>query len=129
MSFKQGKSKRTLAGTINELIDSPRMSIAVDNFSSDKMLMKALLTEMCLEVFSVSKNTVIKRYNTYSSLSQFELLPMLREINPDDLITFNIYFNLSPLEVQLYLAEKNGMPKEERTKLLEKLRKQMMEAT
>lgn len=129
MSFKQGKSKRTLAGTINELIDSPRMAIAVDNFSSDKMLMKALLTEMCLEVFNVSKNTVIKRYNTYSSLPQFEMLPLLREINPDDLITFNIYFNLSPLEVQLYLAEKNGMPKEERTKLLEKLRKQMMEAS
>lgn len=123
------KKGRTLPFTINELLKSPRMKIAVGHFDNDPMFMKALLTELCLEVFNVTKNTVIKRYNTYSSLPQFEMLPLLREINPDDLITFNIYFSLSPLEVQLYLAEKNGIPKEERSKLLEKLRKQMMEAS
>lgn len=123
------KSGRTLGFTVKEMLESQRMRIAVDNFQTSPTFMKALITELALEIFTVTKNTVIKKYNRNSSLCQRDMLPILREIDTDDLITFNIYFNLSPLEVQLYLAEKNGMSKEERTKLLEKLRKQMMEAS
>lgn len=124
------KKGRTLPFTINELLNSPRMKVAISNFNNDPMFLKALLTELCIEVFTVTKNTVIKRYNTYNSLAQFELLPLLREINPDDLMTFNIYFNMSELEAKLYSSDpKLQLTEEERSKLLSKLKKQLMESS
>lgn len=123
------KGKRGIAITVDDLMQSVRLKIAVDNFETDPMLLKAILTEFALELFNCTKNTVIKKYNMYNSLTQEQMLPLLRSISPDEVLNANIFWSLSPLEVQLYLAEKNGMPKEERTKLLEKLRKQMMEAS
>lgn len=123
------KGKRGIAITVEDLMQSVRLKIAVDNFETDPMLLKAILTEFALELFNCTKNTVIKKYNMYNSLTQESMLPLLRSIAPDEVLNANMFWSLSPLEVQLYLAEKNGMPKEERTLLLEKLRKQMMEAT
>lgn len=123
------KSGRTLPFTIKEMLESQRMRIAVDNFKTSPTFMKALITELALEIFTVTKNTVIKKYNRNSSLCQRDMLPILREIDTDDLITFNIYFGLSPIEQQLYLAEKSNLSEHDRAELVEKLRKQMMEAS
>lgn len=122
------KGKRGIAITVEDLMQSVRLKIAVQNFETDPMLLKAILTEFALELFSCTKNTVIKRYNTFSGLTQESMLPLLRSIAPDEVLNANVFWNLSPIEIQLYLAEKNGMPKEERTKLLEKLRVQFMES-
>jgi len=124
------KSGRTLPYTINQLLASPRMRIAAETFQTDPMFMKALLTELSLEVFTVTKSSILKRYNTHSDLAQYQLLPYLREINPDDLITFNIYFNLSPMEADLYASDpKFKLSPEERAKLFEKVKKHFMEST
>lgn len=126
----QMKSQRTLPFTIQELLNSVRMRIATETFEKDPMHMKALLTELCYEVFNVTKNTVIKKYNINSSLDQFELLPLLRETNVDDLITFNIYFGLTDLEAKLYQTDpKFQLSKEERLASLDKLKSRMMEAS
>lgn len=122
------KGKRGIAITVEDLMQSVRLKIAVGNFETDPILLKAILTEFALELFSCTKNTVIKRYNNFNSLTQESMLPLLRSIAPDEVINANMFWNLSPIEIQLYLAEKNGMSKEEQTTLLEKLRKQMMEA-
>ncbi len=123
------KSGRTLSYTINELMNSPRMRIAVDNFDNDKLFLKALLTELCMEVFNVTKYSVIKRYNTHSSLTQADMLPLLRSLNTDDLTTFNIYFNLSPMEMELYKADPlNKKTKEEKNELFQKVYKMFMES-
>lgn len=121
------KKNRTLALTIDELLDSVRFEIAVRNFKSDPMFMKAILIELGNEVFNVTKNTVIRKYNTFSGLDQFEMLPVLREVSPSDLTTFNIYFGLTPLEQKLYIADpKMTLDEDERKLLLDKLKQEFM---
>lgn len=121
------KSNRTLGYTINHCLESKRMEIAASNFKEDPMFMKALLTELSLEVFNVTRSFMVKRYNMHSTMDAFELAPLLRSTDVDDLNTFNIYFNLSPLEQKLYVADPKGkLTDEERSELLSKLKKEYM---
>ena len=124
---KAQKKNRTLGLTVDELLGSVRFEIAVRNFKSDPMFMKAILIELGNEVFNVTKNTVIRKYNTFSGLDQFEMLPVLREVRPSDLTTFNIYFGLNKLEQKLYMADpKMTLSEDERKLLLDKLKQEFM---
>jgi len=124
MSKVQRKG-RTLALTINELLESPRFRIAVDNFKEDPMFMRAILTELGMEAEKVAKSTIIKHYNTFSSLDQYEMLGMLRSV--DKFETYNIWWSLNETEKQLYMADPKGqLTPEKRIELLDRLKKQFM---
>lgn len=119
------RKNRTLAYTVQELLESPRLRIAIDNFKNDKSFLRAILIELGAESERVAKYTVIKQYNTFHGLNQFELLPMLREVS--DFTTYNIFWALSPTEQQLYLGDiKGNLTEEERTALFEKVKKELM---
>lgn len=119
------RKDRTLAVTVESMLQSPRLRIACENLQSDPMLLRAMLIEFGLECLNVAKSTVIKRYNMHSSMSQFELLPLLRATS--DYTTFNIWFGLSPEESALYLVDpKFKLTKEERLELQDKVRKRFM---
>ena len=116
---------RTLGITVKELLDSKRFEIAISNFKDDPMFMKAILIELGGECINVARNTIIKNYNSYSSLCQFEMSPFLRSIDTFD--TFNIWWGLSPLEQKLYSVDpKNILSIDERSKLLAKLKLEFM---
>lgn len=124
--FVQRKG-RNLNFTINEMLDSVRWRIAIQNFNQDRSFMEALLTEFGLECLTVAKNKVIKTYNMNSGLAQFEMAPLLRNIGVEEYDTFNIYFSLSEAEQALYLGDIKGtLTEEKRTELLDRVRKQFM---
>lgn len=121
------RKHRTLGFTVNELLESKRFRIAVDNFKNDSMFMRAILTELGLECLTVAKNRTIKTYNVNSSLSQFELAPLMRNLNVDDFDTFNLYFSLSDAEQALYTGDiKGNLSEDERKVLFEKVKAQFM---
>lgn len=116
---------RTLALTVNELLESKRFQIAVDNFKRDPMFMKAILIELGKGCLEVGKNTVIRKYGKVSSLPNFEMIPYLRNIGIDDFNTFELFWALSPAEVALYTADPKGeLTEEEKDVLFEKVAKQ-----
>lgn len=132
------RSKRDLALTIRELMESKRLDIAIRNWENDPMLLKAILTELGLEVMRAVKDRIIrvvgKSYGKGwvdevtglvrgKGLQQYELLPVLRELDVDDFNNFNIYWGLSPLEAELYLADiKGNLTPEERKAVFEKVK-------
>jgi hypothetical protein len=117
---------RTLFTTVNNLMESPRLKIAVENFNTDPMLLKAILIELGKECLDVAKNTIIKHYNTHSSLPQYALSPYLRSV--DEFNTFNIYWNLSDEEKAYYTADPLfKLSKEERQELFKKIKKRFMQ--
>lgn len=119
------KKGRTLGVTVNDLLESKRWQIAINNYKDDPQFMKAILIELGYECMKVAKNTVIKTYALHSSLDAFELIPMLRNIS--DFTTFNIWWSLTPVEQKLYIADpKNVLSPEERSELLEKVKSQFM---
>jgi len=121
------KFGRTLMKTLNDLFESPRLQIAVDSFSFDKQLLKALFLETCLETQQVVKNKMIKEYSTHSAMSAFELIPYLRNVS--EFNKYNIYYSLSPLETQLYLGTLDKkLTEEQRKELLEKIHKKFMQS-
>ena len=113
------RKNRTLAFTVGELMESPRLKLAVELFDKDPLLMKAILTELALESLMVGKNTIIKKVNISEGMPKFALVPMLRSLDVDDFNTFNIYWGMSDIERKLYVAKVNGASKEELEKLVE----------
>lgn len=120
MSSKIKKKGRTLSFTVKELMESERLKLAIQFFDKDPLLMKAILTELALESLMVGKNTIIRRVNA-SSLDKFELIPWLRSLDLDEYNTFNIYWGLTDVERQLYLAKVNGATKEEMDAIVDKV--------
>lgn len=119
------RKDRTLAVTVEAMLQSPRLRIACENLQNDSMLLRAMLIEFGLECLNVAKSTVIKRYNMHSSMAQFELLPLLRATS--DYTTFNLWFNMSPEEQALYtLDPKFQLSKEKRLELQKKVRERFM---
>lgn len=120
------KKGRTLAVTVNDLMESQRLRIAIENYENDPMLLKAILIELGYEAQSVGKNTVIKQYATHSGMSAFELTPYLRNIS--DFTTYNIWWKLTAAEQAYYLAEVNnkGISKREKKKLFKKVHQELM---
>lgn len=124
---KVQRKDRTFQKTLDELMESPRFKIALSLYEHDPMFLRAILTELYLETVTVVKSTLCKTYNNASSMTQQQMLPLLRSVN--DFTTFNIYWSLSPLEVALYSADpKHQMSKEEKAELLEKVRLKFMES-
>lgn len=119
------KGGRTLNLTVEDLMQSKRLEIAVRNFKEDPQLLKAILIELGMESINVSKNTIIKTYRAYSSLDQYELVPLLKSVN--DFNTFNIFWSLTRAEMLLYQADpKFQHNEEERKALLQKVKVQLM---
>lgn len=118
---------RTLNLTVDELLTSKRLEIAINNFKHDPMFLKAILIELGLECLTVAKNTIIRHYSMYSSLDKYELAPYLRSVN--DFHTFNIHFGLSDIEKELYLGDiKGDLSEEKRKELFDKVKKKFMES-
>lgn len=131
---------RDLAFTVKELINSPRMKIAVGKYlEGDTSFMTALLTELGMEAEIVMRNAVIRKYKLHKGLDEQDLIYAMKKtgvINSDnrkgeddmrgmpkkdvnECNTYNLYFGLSKEEVQYYLAEhKNPSIKEEEKKKL-----------
>jgi len=119
------KRGRTLKMTIDELLQSKRLELAIHNFKRDPQQLRAILIELNTESWRVAKTALVKVYNTHSSLQQFELSPLLRGVDADSFNTYNIYWSLTPLERKLYEADpKLQLSKEEYDKLFEKFKAQ-----
>lgn len=100
---------RTLSITIDELLESKRLEYAIKLFSKGKkMALKAILVELGLECLDVARVNTTRRAVSYKSLVTDDLLLVLRAMTPDDFNTFNIHWNLSKPEQDLYLAEISG---------------------
>lgn len=140
---KPKKKGRDLAYTINELMDSPRLKIAVASFKKDPMLLKAIFTELGMEAESVAKYSVIRCYQQNEHLDRSELLPLLRAVgtinsdsrNEDDIMvgmpkkeinemnTYNIWWGIGKSEVKLYLANLNpDLSDEDRQALIDEVK-------
>lgn len=118
---------RTIQLTLNELFESPRFRIAVSLFPSDPSFMRAILTELYLDTVTVVKSKLIKTYNNYNGLDQYEMIPLLRSVNDFD--SFQSYWGLSPIEAQLYSTDpKFKLSDLERADLLAKLHEKFMQS-
>ena len=116
---------RTAMMTINDLFESPRLRIAVENFEHDKQLLKAIFVEIVAEATQVAKNRIISEYSKHSNFRAFEMIPLLRNVS--DFTKWNIHWGLSPEEVQLYLVDPtNKLPTSERLELQKKVRERFM---
>lgn len=138
------KKGRTLALTVRELLESPRMKIAVAKYASgDNSFMKAVLTELGMEAENVGKHSVIRAWKLNKHLNDSELYPILKRvgtINADDrdrvddvsympkkdtneMNTYNIWWNLTKAEVAYWLAEELNpqITEEEKAALLDEV--------
>lgn len=121
------RKDRNLQFTIDQLFDSVRFKLAVEFFDKDPMLLRALITEICLETMNVVRSTLVKTYNNHNSLTAQNMIPLLRSVN--EFNTYNIYFSLSPAELKLYAEDPKGLlSTEERYELLTKIHHQLMES-
>lgn len=125
---RKNSGGRTLAVTVNDLLDSVRFKIAVKAFvNGNHSFMKALLIELGMEAEKVSKNAVIKAHNQYSTLAAFERIPFMKSVGDAgseyQFNRYNIFWSLSPLEQELYMEDpKMKKSPEEYQEILEKVR-------
>lgn len=120
MSFK--RKGRTLGITVDDLMESKRLEIALELYKQDPMLLKAILIELGNECLQVAKNTIIKNASTVWGLDKFEALPYLRSVT--DFKTFNIHWQLSPIEQKYYYNKVSGNLSEEQSKkMFEQIKK------
>ena len=116
------RAGRDLAFTINELMGSKRLEIAVEMFQrGEPLMLKAIFTELGLEAESVAKYSIIKKVNNMYGMPMRDLKPYLSRYN--DFHTYNLWWNMTPVEQEYYLAKINGTTDEELVKLLEKVKK------
>ena len=133
------KKGRGIGITVNELMNSVRLKLAVANFENDPMLLKAILTELCLEVFTATKHSLTrivgKAYGRGwegedgsprgTGLYGYEMTAYLRGLNVDDVLNnMNIYWSLTKEEAALYAADPQfKLSPEERAELFAKIKK------
>lgn len=114
---------RNLALTVEELIASKRLKIAIDLFDVDPMLMRAILIELGMEAQSVAKYKIISEVMNHNGLDRYELKPLLSSIT--DFNKYNIWWGLSPIEQRYYMLNpKSELHKKEREELFKKLKDQ-----
>lgn len=124
---KVQRKNRSIQLTLDELFESPRFRIAVSLFPTDQSFMRAIFTELYLDIVTVVKSKLIKTYNNYSSLDQYEMIPLLRSVNDFD--TFQLFWGLTPIEMELYGADpKFKLSDSERADLLAKLHEKFMQS-
>src|SRR5690606_29236324 len=82
---------RTLKTTINDLIASKRLEIAIHLFPIDKGFLEAMLIELGLEAQIVARNCTMRKFKQHDGLDWFgEMKPMLSRF--DEFNTYNIHF-------------------------------------
>jgi hypothetical protein len=135
------KKGRGLGITVNELLDSVRLRLAVDAYNAgDKSFLKAILTELGLEVFLATKSSLTKVVGKITGpgwvnpttgermgagLNQGESVAYLRSLQIDDILNnMNVWWGLSPVEVELYRGDIKGtLPPEKKKELLDRVKK------
>lgn len=119
----KNKKGRTLAITVADLLESPRLKIAVDNFNEDPNLLRAIFIELGMESQNVAKNAIIRESMKHIGLDKGELKPVLYDFN--NFCTYNIWWNMTPIEVEYYSKNPKGLlPKEEAKELFRKIKLQ-----
>lgn len=119
---KVRRSGRDLAFTISELMDSKRLEIAVEMFQrGEPLMLKAIFTELGIEAQNVAKYSIIKKVNNMYGMPMRDLKPYLSRFN--EFNTYNLWWSMTPVEQEYYLAKINGSTDEELDKLLEKVKK------
>lgn len=112
---------RTLATTVDDLLLSPRMQLAVALYEKDKSHMRAILIELGMAAQTVGRNCTIRRVAAWP-LGKEDMLIHLRQLT--DYEGYSSWWNLSPEEAQLYLDSANRkLSEEDRRALLEKVAK------
>src|SRR5690606_13332691 len=115
------KKGRNIAVTVNELLESVRMRIAVDAFKlGDSSYLRAILTELCLEIFGATKAVITREVGKACAsgwvspetgerrgqgLTQGDVVSYLRSLDVDILTNLNIWWSLSDAEKALYLGD------------------------
>ena len=118
---------RTLAITVDELLDSPRLKIALERYPTDKSFLRALLIELGYFSQTATRFKLIKTYATHSSLNQADMIALLRSIT--DIDNYECYFGLSEIERRYYMENpKFKLSQQESDELFEKIRKKFMES-
>lgn len=103
------KKGRTLGFTVDELLRSVRLDLAIKLFQlGNTEALRAILIELGLECLNVARVNTTKKAVRYKRITTDDLYSVLRGMSPDDYDTFNIYWGLSEAEQELYLAEINN---------------------
>ena len=103
--------------SVDELMQSKRLEIAVKFFKEDPMLLKTIFIELGREAQNVAKHTMMREFKRHEGLDWFlEMRPYLSQYN--DFCTYNIWWTMNPQE-KLYYSEnpKDELPQEEAWKL------------
>lgn len=107
---------RTLNITVDDLLASKRLEIAVKFFKEDPMLLKSILIELGLETQEVTKNSVIREMMRHNGLDRGEIKPKLALFN--DFCSYNIWWPMSQQEKIYYSKNpKDNLSQEESWKL------------
>lgn len=138
------KRGRDLAFTVNELMESPRLKLAVASFEEDPLLLKALFTELGQEAESVAKYAVIRTYQLNTALTKPEIVQILKKVGTincnniseedplaglpkkdiNEMNTYNIWWGLSLQEAKMYLGNLDPkLSEEDRQKLLDDVKR------
>lgn len=137
-NIKRQTGGRGIGVTVKELMESTRLKLAVKHFDDDPMMLRAILTELSLEVFSATKSALTrivgKAYGggwtnedgevVGRGLDSFEMKAYLRSLDVDLVNNMNIYWGLSDAERELYSADPRfEMPPAKRKALFERVMK------
>lgn len=124
--YSKIRKGRTLAITVDDLLHSPRLDIAIKLYNKgDRSLLRAILIELGMETMQVVKTAVIRRAIQHHDLDAFELKPFLHNLDAFDFNTFTVFWNLTNQERDLYLAIIEGKSEEELLELRNKALKKM----
>lgn len=114
---------RTLAITVDDLLNSPRMRIATEIFKYDKDFMRAILIELGMEAQNVAKSCIINeacKGKNYSQPAYF-LRPHLQGVTDFD--RYNIHWKMSNEEIEYYSKNPKGeLSDSESKELLRKIK-------
>lgn len=134
------KKGRTVAITVDELLDSVRMKIAIDAFNrGDRSFLRPLLIELCLSVFECTRSAITRRVGKAAGpgwispltgepigkgLTAGELTSYIRSLDIDIVQGMQAHWSLSEAEKALYMADpKMQLSDEERSNLLERVKR------
>ena len=117
------RKNRTLATTVDDLMSSQRLKIAIHLYEKDPNFLRSIFIELGMESQQVAKYKVITEAMKHHSLGKYNLRPYLSLIN--DYNKYNIYWGMSPIEQKYYMLDpKCSADVEEKERLLSKVKKQ-----
>lgn len=134
------KKGRTIAITVDELLDSIRLKLAVEAFNrGDRSFLKPLLIELCLEIFLATRSVLTKRVGKAAGpgwispttgetigkgLTAGELTSYIRSLDVGVLDNLNVHWNLTDAEKELYSKDPKGLLSDkEREELFDRVKR------